>query len=317
MVNPGFSLNSLINDLAGWRKPIPTDALLEKYKGTDKESKMRTIFEHFDLVDSAGNSDGVKRDNYVSNSLISELCNYFNPKDNVIEQKAIDEYASLKSANVTANDMNEAFTTLVEFVNNQKAEEPVKGPISSEKVKINNITYTKETTQDEDQGYTRESYHDENGVLQFVKKVYNDKNSREAEITETFDEDFQVTTITTKYRNGVTEFIDCKNNTSQVKLNDNAYNTENESISNITLNKNNEVLALDIKPVYDEYYYKVTDIKMSNKNNLPIEFPEKEKFLELLNNVEYTLFKDFQLKVTFENGNQVVLLQGSNKLLEK
>ncbi len=310
---PNYSLKNLINDLAGWRKPISTDLLLEKYKGTDKESKMRAIFGNMDEMDSLENNSIAQRDNYVSATLISELCNYFNPKDDKIEQKFINEYASLKAANVTVDDMNEAFLTLVEAINNQKTNEDT-NQVLTEKVLINNIAYTKETTLDEE--YKLETYIDENGVLQFSKKVYNDKNSREAEITETFDEDFQVTTITTKYRNGVTEFIDCKNNTSQVKLNDNSYNTENDSISNITLNKNNEVLALDIKPVYDEYYYKVTDIKMSNKNNLPIDFPEKDKFIELLNSGGYELFKDFQLKVTFENGNQIVSIVENKKQTE-
>ena len=290
-------------DLQSWRKPVSTDTLLEKYKGTDKEAKMRIIFGNMDEMDSVNSV--VQKDNYVSPTFRSQLSMYFNLKDDSLEQKFINEYSALKSANVTVDDMNEAFQTLVEAINNQKTNKEA----STEKVLINNIAYIKETTLDED--YKRESYIDENGVKQFQKNIYNEQNSKIAEIIETFDEDLQVTTQTTKYRNGVTEFINFESYTSQVKLNDNIYNTENDYITNIALNKNNEMLALNIKPVYDENS-KISDIEMNNKNNLPIDFSEKEKFIEMLNS-GYELFKDFQLKVAFENGNQVVSIIENKK----
>ena len=64
MIDTRYTLKGLLNDLQSWRKPISTDALLEKYKGTDKEDKMRIIFGNMDEMDSVNSV--MQKDNYVS-----------------------------------------------------------------------------------------------------------------------------------------------------------------------------------------------------------------------------------------------------------
>lgn len=97
------------------RSPISVDKLMEKYKGTDNEEKMRCIFSNFDLIDNEETTE--VRDGFIHSDFIHFEPDFYENFDDpshygYVSQKKIDMFGSFKGKNITVEDVDRALQDL-------------------------------------------------------------------------------------------------------------------------------------------------------------------------------------------------------------
>lgn len=325
---------------------VSLDDLKPFLKDFDKRSdNLKQAFQLLDKMDdSSRNEKGTvvptgKPDGYINAAECGieegylDLYFFYGNGENLINEKSTADMINFEKLDCTPSDVSDIFVAMYDLFEKRDSDrETIKNDTISkfkqynlpqevlegmnkdsivEKITINGESYKKVTTKYED-SISEILVNRENQKTQ-LRTTNTSTDSDIKEMVANYN-DWGVSCITTKYKNGQTKIEDFDKDTITTKFNDSQIdlNGSDERINNITLNKSVDNLRVNIKPVYSQPQEEgeaihVVDLQVTNAKGEAVNFNEKEKLISMINQDKECFF-DYQLKVSMDGNKQNVTL---------